>query len=83
MSVNRKKLHEAVKKFISPATNKNLHEMVTKSGSPDIQQLQMPPQQPRQVCVISPTSWAGSDWLPSFKIWQKRKHQLSWPTYSL
>lgn len=77
MSVIRKALHRAVKKIISSATNKNsenLHEMVTKSGSPDIQQLQIPPQQPRQVCVISPTSWAGSDWLPSFKIWQKRKH---------
>ena len=77
MSVIRKALHRAVKKIISTATNKNsenLHEMVTKSGSPDIQQLQIPPQQPRQVCVISPTSWAGSDWLASFKIWQKRKH---------
>ena len=77
MSVIRKALHRAVKKIISTATNKNsenLHEMVTKSGSPDIQQLQIPPQQPRQVWVISPTSWAGSDWLPSFKIWQKRKH---------
>ena len=49
----------------------NLHEAVTKSGSPEIQQLQMPPQHPRQLCVISPTCWGDSDSFPSFKIWKK------------
>ena len=56
----------------------NLHEMLTKSGSPLIQQLQIPPQQPRQLWVISPICvFPDSDVGPSFIIWQLNNLQMT------